>query len=307
MPILIYSPTGDRRNPDLITEESARQYNIQFGSQISSRHDTTFYIDISSKHMTLGAVKKITKYFESTIAPDVKKVNISNLSVQGGHKNTMFAFRLISKALSTSKLLQVLVLSNNNLGSGGIKNLQDVLAKTTLELLDISHAHLGKQDAEDLFGFLHARKITHFSMSNNPNVNAQAVASFLKKCTSLVSLELSNIRPGRVGTLAITKAIRIAREKKQAPLEWVNINHFDFGVAENLEELKATLGHHNLTTLIHVNVMNSGIPSAEHEDFADLLYYNNSGLDRDSILLGNDSDGDCEEQESQFVELSMRG
>lgn len=305
---LIYSPTGDRNNQDLINEKAARLYNINFGMQIKPSHKA-FYIDLSGKRMTLKALKLMAKYFESSIAPAVKMVNLSNRLVQGGHNNTMLAFALITKALGSSTLLQVLNLSNNNLGSDGIKNLEDMLTKTTLERLDISNARLKVQDAKDLFKFLCPRKITHLCMSNNPSVatdNGQVVASFVQKCKNVVYLELSSISPGRDGTLAITKALHNLAEEK-APLVSVNLNRFHFGNPKNLEELKGALGNKSLQSLEHVNLMNSRIPSTEQEALQDLLYFNNVGLKPADILLGDDTDGDSEEQESQFVELSMHG
>ncbi len=49
----------------------------------------------------------------------------------------------------------------------------------------------------------------------------------------------------------------------------------------------------------------SCIPSTEYKSSKDLLYYNNSGLTCYHIVIGNDTEG--EEQESQFVELTMCG
>jgi Ran GTPase-activating protein (RanGAP) involved in mRNA processing and transport len=302
---LTYIPTGNPRNRNLIDEKAARISSINFGRQITPSIKA-FFVDLSGKPMTLEAVKKMTKYFDSTIAPAVTILNVSNLLVQGGHNNTMTAMRLIAKSLRDSPL-KVVILSKNNLGSGGIKNLEDILTNKTLERLDVSNTCLGVQDVKDLFSFLRPRQITHLCLSNNPNAagdDGQVVASFVKKCKKVVVLELSTIGVGRAGTLAITKSIH-SLVQNQAPLECVNFSRFDFGDSTTLKELKAALGHADLKTLEHVSLANSCIPSTEYESLKDLLYYNNSGLTRNNIVLGNDTDG--EEQESQFVELSMRG
>lgn len=314
---IVYTPPA---GIGLITEHLARRMNRDFGYDIQ-KHHTNVSINLSNQHMTLDAAKCIADYFKvSGIAYSVKVLDVSGITIVGGCskdeneklKDVLKALRQLAKGLVDAPLTCIDA-TNNYLGHGGIKNLDLLLKKPKLKIVCIARAGLRAKDIETIVGFLEpsARRLTHLCFDNNPDLGergATTLASFMSKCPSLKAIELGGIMPGPKGTYALLHTIYILAE---SGTELVRINIKGATVvgagANNLEPFKAALCHQTISqSLTYINAECSGIDRDAQRELADALFERSRAeLAHENILLG---DGTEEvEEDSQFVQLSMRG
>lgn len=310
MPKFVYKPTGTSRNP--LSKSNARRYNTEFISKLQCERGERIVVIINLQDvwMTSAAGKCVTSFISSTtIVEYVDIVNLAGLKVVGGTEHVLAFLHRLSKALEDSRIT-ILNLTNLYLGDGGIVKLAVLLSLRTLKRIKIENAGLDASDTIRLLDHLRnsARRLTHVSFNNNELIGprgARAIGQFVARCSTLIHLECGGISPDVDGTRALIKGV-LTLVRNGSAIEWLNMKGSKFGPsdAENLSAFRGLVKHFN--SLEFVNVMNSGIPTNDQESLRAFLYETNPDLARGNILLHDDNGADEVEEDSQFVELSMR-
>jgi len=207
-------------------------------------------LSIGSKILNTIPLEALCKQLlQSAICLGIQFESDANLQAQD--------VKIIAKDLVDNNSLQLLNLSNNNIGSLGASNLVDgIIYNTSLKDLRLSGCALGTDGVISLCrGFQHNKVLKHLDLSSN-EITVDGAATLALILTSddnhLVSLNLSRNQIGSHGSSVISEALKSNTNLQSL---WLSYNRiFDTGVDEvaNALRVNATLKHlyfdHNYIT-----------------------------------------------------------
>lgn len=303
---IIYRPTS---NHEAINQKAARQYNRKFA--IEKLDYGRVNVNLSGTTFTMKGIETIAEFIKSTFSDSVKVADVSNITISGGTiSGVTDALVIISRSLSNSRLT-CLNLANNVLGRGRIQDLEKLVSKPTLKQLCISDASLEASDMTFLFRSLKdcQNNLTHIALNNNPSsgvAGAITIGNFIAECPNLVHVELGGLSPGILGTRELVRGLSHLTARGNG-IMLVNLKGCSFDDTENKVALQTALCGDNVTSLVYVNVENSGLDRATLRELCDRLFNANRNLYRRNICLTDGNGVEEDDDVSQFVELSMRG
>lgn len=297
----------------IVDAQSVRDYNLQFAAtELPKLHNgdcDLVNVYLTKETYTADAFKLIVSFIKSTFVGYVAAINCAGLAVGGGpfpKKNAMYALIRISNILKDATKLTTLNLSDNHLGDKGLRMLEDMFDRNTLKHVNVSNTGLHGDDIKTLKGYLGKSRLslTHVSISNNTCLGpkgAKNFGSFLSTCRlpKLVHVELGNVGAAEGSPFLINGLYKLLEEGNR--LEYVNLKGFELNKTNRDAFLDFIEKLARVRFLKYLDVSNSGMNAEDQDHVREYLLNNNTEL-----VIG-DYDGNGVTEESQFVELSMRG